>query len=50
MTWTRDAELRRAAAEVAAAIRAHAATLLVFLATVASAGILAIVALHVLTD
>jgi hypothetical protein len=48
--WSRDAELRHATENVLAAIRAHSAMLLVFVATFASAAILAIVALHVLTD
>jgi hypothetical protein len=48
--WNRDSELRQATQDVLTAIRAHSAMLLVFVATLTSAGILAIVALHVLTD
>ena len=49
-TWKRDAGLRMAAGQVFAAIRAHLSTLLVTAATVTAAGILAIVALHLVTD
>ena len=47
--WQADAELRQAAQQVAKNIRGHLATSLVALATLAAAGILAIVALHVIT-
>lgn len=45
-SWSEDAALRQAVA----AIRAHIATLLVAAATATSAFILAVVALHALTD
>ena len=48
--WIDNAELRQATWQTLAAIRAHFATLLVAVATVAAAGILGIVAVHVLTD
>lgn len=48
--WSTDAELRRATDQTVAAVRAHWATLFVAAATLAAAGILAIVALHLLTD
>ena len=48
--WRRDAALRQAARAVAGAIRAHLAVLLVGAATLASLGILAIVALHMISD
>jgi hypothetical protein len=48
--WKSDAELRQAAWETLGAIRAHLATLLIAGATLAAAGILGIVALHVITD
>ncbi len=49
-TWNAEVELRQAARETFAAFRQHLATLIVALTTIAAAGILAIVALHVLTD
>jgi hypothetical protein len=49
-TWSNEVELRQAARQTVAVLRAHLATLLVAGATLASGGILAIVALHVLTD
>jgi hypothetical protein len=49
-SWRQDAALRRGADQAIAIVRAHWATLVVALATVAAAGILAIVALHLLTD
>jgi hypothetical protein len=49
-SWRRDAELRRAALETIAVVRTHLATLLIAGATVIAGGILAIVALHVITD
>jgi hypothetical protein len=48
--WSNDAELRQAARRTLADIRAHLAILLVAGATLAAGGILAIVALHLLTD
>jgi len=48
--WSEDAELRRATVQAFAAIRAHLATLLVAGATATAAFVLAIVALHSLTD
>ncbi len=48
--WSSDDELRRAAWQMLAAVRAHFAALLVAAATLAAGGILAIVALHMLTD
>jgi hypothetical protein len=48
--WTHEAELRMAARQTFEAIRAHLATLLVAAATLTAGGILAIVALHMLTD
>jgi hypothetical protein len=50
LSWRSDAELRQAALESLAAVRAHLATLLIGGATLAAAGILAIVALHMATD
>lgn len=49
-TWSSNAELRQAAHQSLATIRTHAATLFVAVATLAAGGILAIVALHMLTD
>lgn len=48
--WIDDSELRRAAVSTLIVIRSYLATLVVAGATVAAAGVLAIVALHVLTD
>jgi predicted membrane-bound mannosyltransferase len=48
--WNGDAELRRAAHEVLATLRAHLATLLIAAATVTAGAVLAIVALHLLSD
>ncbi|MBI3491438.1 MAG: hypothetical protein HY047_06595 [Acidobacteria bacterium] len=48
--WTEDGELREAARQTLAAIRAHLAMFVVAAATVTSAGILAFIAVHVLTD
>ncbi len=48
--WSADAELRRAAWQTIAAVRAHLATLFVAVATLIAGGILAIVALHLLAD
>jgi hypothetical protein len=49
-SWSEDAQLRQAALQTFAAIRAHVATLLVAVATLTAAFVLAIVALHSLTD
>jgi anti-sigma factor RsiW len=48
--WRSDAELRQAARETLGAVRAHLATLLTAGATLMAGGILAIVALHMITD
>ncbi len=48
--WSSDAGLRQAAREMLALVRAHLATLVVVAATLAAGGVLAIVALHTLTD
>ena len=47
--WNSNAELRHAARQTLAAVRAHLATLFVAAATVAAGLILAIVALHMIT-
>ncbi|HEV2135529.1 MAG TPA: hypothetical protein VGR47_14945 [Terracidiphilus sp.] len=47
--WRSDAALRQAALECAGAVRRHFAVLIVAVATAASAVILAIVALHLIT-
>ena len=49
-SWRSDAELRQAALETLAAVRAHPATLLIAGATLMAGGILAIVALHSITE
>jgi hypothetical protein len=49
-TWRGDASLRQTTLETLAAVRAHLASLLIAGATLAAGGILAIVALHVITD
>ena len=49
-SWFREAELRQAAAETVAFVRGHLATLLIAAATLTAGGILAIVAVHVITD
>jgi hypothetical protein len=49
-SWRSDAELRRAALRTLGAVRSHLATLLIAGATLAAGCILAIVALHVITD
>jgi hypothetical protein len=49
-TWSTDAQLRRAALQTLGEIRAHLATLCVAAATLTAGAVLAIVALHVLTD
>jgi hypothetical protein len=48
--WTRETELRQAARHTFATLRAHLATLLVTGATLIAGAVLAIVALHILTD
>jgi hypothetical protein len=48
--WRRDEELREATLKVLALIRSHASALLIAGATTAAGCILAVVALHVLTD
>jgi hypothetical protein len=48
--WRRDPDLRDAALKILGLIRAHAATLLIAGTTVTASGILAIVALHMMTD
>lgn len=48
--WRRDASLRDATFKTLALIRAHAATLLIACAVTTAFAILAIVALHVITD
>jgi len=49
-SWNTDSGLREAAGQTLTTVRAHLATLLVALATLTAGGILAIVALHVMTD
>jgi hypothetical protein len=49
-SWSDEVELRQATRQTLAAIRAHLATLLVAGATLTAGGVLAIVALHMLTD
>lgn len=49
-TWNDDAELRQAARQMVAAIRVHLATVVVAAATLTAGGVLAIVAVHSLTD
>jgi ABC-type Fe3+ transport system permease subunit len=48
-SWKNDAELRQAARQTLAMVRAHLATLLIALVTLAAGGILAVVALHAVT-
>lgn len=48
--WKSNAEVRQAARQTFAMVQAHIATLLVATATVTAFGILAIVALHMITD
>jgi hypothetical protein len=48
--WTNEPELRQAVRHTGATLSAHLATLLVAAATLAAGGVLAIVALHILTD
>ncbi len=49
-SWNEDAALRQAARQVLGDIRAHFATFCVAAATLTAGAVLAIVALHVLTD
>jgi len=49
-SWKSDSELRQAARQTLSAIRSHLATLLIAAATLTAGGILAIVALHAITD
>ena len=49
-SWGRDADLREAALQTLAIVRAHAAALIIACATLTAGGILAIVALHMITD
>jgi hypothetical protein len=49
-SWRDEVELRQATRQILAAISAHLATLLVAGATLTAGGVLAIVALHMLTD
>jgi hypothetical protein len=49
-SWRSDEELRQAASKTLAAVRAHLATLLIAGATLVAGCILAIVALHMITD
>lgn len=48
--WSKDSGLRQAALETLMVVRAHLATLLIACATVVAAGILTVVAVHVITD
>jgi hypothetical protein len=48
--WSGEVQLRQATLQTLAAIRAHLAALLVAGATLTAGGVLAIVAMHVLTD
>jgi hypothetical protein len=48
--WRSDADLRQSAHQLTAMVRGNFATLLITLATLSAGGILAIVALHVVTD
>jgi predicted membrane-bound mannosyltransferase len=49
-SWETDATLRAAAQDVGRALRAHAAIVLTAATTVMAAGILAFVAVHMMTD
>lgn len=49
-SWRADAALRAATLECAGAVRRHFAVVVVALATAGSAGILSVVALHLLTE
>jgi hypothetical protein len=48
--WRADAELREAAGHAVLVLRAHLAAVLIAAATLLAGGILAIVALHMITD
>lgn len=48
-TWQKNAELRYAASQTYALVRAHLATLIVAVATFAAFGILSVIALHMMT-
>jgi hypothetical protein len=48
--WRSSDELREAVRDTAGHLRAHLATFLILVATATAAGILAVVALHVLTE
>lgn len=48
--WAGDGALRQATMQTLVSVRAHFATLLIAAATLASAGILAAIGIHVLTD
>jgi hypothetical protein len=48
--WSRDAELRQAVRHTFATLKPHLATLLVTGATLIAGAVLAVVALHILTD
>jgi hypothetical protein len=49
-SWRNDAEFRRATLEIFTAIRVHVASLLIVGATLMAGGILAIVAMHMITE
>ena len=49
-SWRSDAQLRQAALQTLTTVRAHFAALLILLATLLAGAILAIVALHIITD
>jgi len=49
-SWSHEAELRQVTRQTLTAIRAHLATLLIAVATLAASGFLTIVTLHVITD
>jgi hypothetical protein len=49
-SWRSDAEFRRATLEIFTAVRAHVASLLIVGATLVAGGILAIVAMHMITE
>jgi hypothetical protein len=48
--WRHDAELRRAVLQIWTAVRGHCAAVLIAAATLIAGSILAIVAVHVITD
>jgi hypothetical protein len=48
--WRADAQLRQAALDTLAAVRANLAALIIVVATLLAGSILAIVAMHVITD